>query len=240
MKTNSVEKEKHNSVIGRQTGDFKVISVCNGKNKSKSFNCQCVYCGQIKEYSYFSIYNSPHCNCHEEQVSSYGYKQIGNDYALYIPYKDIFMEVLIDAEAYSKISKYNWRILFRDDKPKGIVTTIDQKLISMGSVVLGVYTSVDSDYRIISLNKNPLDNRKSNLALVTTSDQAAYRRISKSNISGHKGVCRRNSVTNPWQAYIKVNSERIHLGCFPTYEEAVAAREQAEQKYFKYKYVEEN
>lgn len=46
-----------------------------------------------------------------------------------------------------------------------------------------------------------------------------------------KGVTWRDRILNPWQAKIRVNGERIHLGSFATEEEASEAYKQAATKY---------
>lgn len=53
----------------------------------------------------------------------------------------------------------------------------------------------------------------------------------KNNRSGHKGVWWDNR-RGMYQAYIQVHGKRIHLGRYYTYEDAVKARERAEEEYF--------
>ena len=55
--------------------------------------------------------------------------------------------------------------------------------------------------------------------------------LPKNNTSGHKGLywCNGRSM---WEAYITVHGNRIHLGRFVKYTDAVKAREQAEDEYF--------
>ena len=58
------------------------------------------------------------------------------------------------------------------------------------------------------------------------------RRINKNNTSGHCGVSFSKSK-NKWVAYIKVQRKNINLGTFSTKEEAIKARINGEEKYFK-------
>lgn len=63
-----------------------------------------------------------------------------------------------------------------------------------------------------------------------------FGRISKktparNNTSGHTGVSQ-NKKTGLWHAYISVHYRHIRLGEYAKYEDAVAAREAAERKYF--------
>lgn len=55
--------------------------------------------------------------------------------------------------------------------------------------------------------------------------------VSKNNKSGRAGVWY-NVKRDEYQAYIVVQYKKIHLGLFKNYAEAVAAREEAEHKYF--------
>ena len=54
----------------------------------------------------------------------------------------------------------------------------------------------------------------------------------KNNTSGHKGVSW-NKSHGKWQAYIGVHHKCIKLGYFTDIEEAIKARMEAEEKYFK-------
>lgn len=89
-----------------------------------------------------------------------------------------------------------------------------------------------SNYIVIHINKDGLDNRRSNLLLVTRTEKQQLNKIPKNNKSGTKGVwfCKDR---NKWQAQITINNKQKSLGRFNTYEEAVQARLLAEQQYYK-------
>lgn len=72
----------------------------------------------------------------------------------------------------------------------------------------------------------------SNCRWATRNEQARNTRLSTINTSGHKGVTK-NRENNKWRARISVNGKRIWLGTFDTFDEAVEARKQGEQKYWK-------
>ena len=67
------------------------------------------------------------------------------------------------------------------------------------------------------INRDPLDNRKDNLRIVTK--------------SGIAGVCW-DKDANKWRATIRYKYKLIHLGRFDTLEEATKARKDAEEEYF--------
>lgn len=84
------------------------------------------------------------------------------------------------------------------------------------------------------INGDKLDNRKSNLRVVTPQiNQVNRKKLSKANKSGVRGVDRYSMTSkNPWRAQITVNHRNIYLGLYPTIEAATAARRAAEVEYF--------
>lgn len=81
------------------------------------------------------------------------------------------------------------------------------------------------------ISLDTLDNRKSNLRICTW-QQNNFNKISYShNTSGFRGVIWRKD-RNRWMAQISVNKHNIYLGVFKNIEGAIAARKEAEEKYF--------
>jgi len=76
------------------------------------------------------------------------------------------------------------------------------------------------------------DNRISNLREATNSQNGKNLGLSKANTSGVKGVSF-EKYTNRWKATIRVEGKSISLGRFGSIEDAVLARKNAEQHYFK-------
>ena len=89
--------------------------------------------------------------------------------------------------------------------------------------------STDIDH--IHGKESKYDNRKSNLRVVTHSQNGMNRDLQSNNTSGVVGVSW-FAKTNQWRAHIMVNRKFIHLGLFDKFEDAVKARKQAEEKYF--------
>lgn len=83
------------------------------------------------------------------------------------------------------------------------------------------------------INRDKLDNRKSNLRIGTQRDNSRNRSIAVDNTSGVTGVWKdKNAITNKWVAEIMVNRKKISLGRYETLEEAAKIRRKAEEKYF--------
>ena len=65
-----------------------------------------------------------------------------------------------------------------------------------------------------------------------TSLSGIQRKIPKTNKSGTKGV-HLVKKTNKWKATISFKGEMIYIGCFSNKQDAINARKEAEEKYFK-------
>lgn len=76
-----------------------------------------------------------------------------------------------------------------------------------------------------------LDNRRSNLRRATQRQNSRNRQLGRNNTSGYKGVSwhKRQGV---WLGRIKVDGRQIHLGCFPTAEQAAEAYNAAAIEHF--------
>lgn len=81
------------------------------------------------------------------------------------------------------------------------------------------------------INRDKLDNRWSNLRVVTKLQNNLNKGIQKNNKSGAVGVVK--TKNNTYIAQIGTNGNKIYLGTFDTMEAAVTARAIAEIKYFK-------
>ena len=84
----------------------------------------------------------------------------------------------------------------------------------------------DQSNSIDHINRNPLDNRVSNLRIVTNSENAQ----NKKNVKGYY-YCKERKC---YYAQIKLNYKRIYLGRFDTEIEARNAYLKAKEKYHKY------
>lgn len=86
------------------------------------------------------------------------------------------------------------------------------------------------------INRNPLDNRKSNLRVVTMQGNARNRdyknkKIASDNKSGYTGVYW-SKQHEKWWCEINYNKNREYLGMFDLKKDAISARRTAEDKYF--------
>lgn len=110
---------------------------------------------------------------------------------------------------------------YRQIKILGVVYPLHRVI----SKVFGILT--DESLQVDHINGDGLDNRISNLRVVTQKENNRNRRIPSINTSGVIGV---NIVsgTGKWQARIGTGSGRKHLGYFDDFDDAVKARRNAE------------
>ena len=92
---------------------------------------------------------------------------------------------------------------------------------------LGEWPKLDIDH----INRNRSDNRIANLREVTHKQNLQNAGKYSHNTSGHTGVYWLKQ-SSKWRAHIKHNYKYIHLGCFTTIEDAIAARKAAEKLYW--------
>lgn len=81
------------------------------------------------------------------------------------------------------------------------------------------------------INKNSLDNRRSNLRLATISSNIRNGTLRKNNKSGFLGVSW-DRFYKKWVSQIMVKRKHIFLGRYSDLKEAIKARELAEIKYY--------
>ena len=74
------------------------------------------------------------------------------------------------------------------------------------------------------------DNKIINLRQVSRRENGRNIALSKTTISGVLGVCQ-NKPAESWRAHITIDRKLVHLGTFPTIEQATAARKEAEKKH---------
>lgn len=136
-------------------------------------------------------------------------------------------EFYFDLEDYDLIRDYCWSI-----NKNGYVVSIDKdtrKTILLHRIVINCQDNLMPDH--IHGKGTRYDNRKSNLRIATKQQNGMNAALSKNNTSGVTGVIW-HKRDNVWQARIKVNYKYIHLGYFNSFEDAVKARKEAEEKYF--------
>ena len=132
---------------------------------------------------------------------------------------------MFDIDDYEKVSKYHWY-----EENNGYIRSSSKKKedrFHLHRLIMGFPDGMNIDH----INHDTFDNRKSNLRIVTVSQNAMNHILGNKNTSGITGVVWVKNRNN-WKAEIKLNGETIYLGSFDKFEDAVKARKEAEEKYF--------
>lgn len=127
--------------------------------------------------------------------------------------------VSIDFEDVELIYKYKWHV----DTHNYLVTYINKKKVYFHRLIMKAELNETTDH----INRNPLDNRRQNLRLITYSFNEFNKRLQSNNLSGYRGITKCNT-RNKWRSYITKNGKQTHLGYYDSIEDALKARLEAE------------
>lgn len=132
---------------------------------------------------------------------------------------------LIDKDIFEKIIDGVYRLRVKYDR------TIKNFYIYTGRMYKGrwevkalhrVITNCPSGKAVDHINRNPLDNRLSNLRICTAKENNNNRGVRVDNKVGHSGISY-NSKTRRYTVRVTENSKRRYIGSFNTKEEAISA-----------------
>lgn len=193
-------------------------------SKKKSFwRCQCE-CGVVKSVDAYHLKTGrvKSCGClnleNHKKHNQYEQKNecvlicIGNQSAI------------IDKDDYEKVSKIYWK-LNACGYPEGWKNS---KRIRLHQLIVG---NIATEMVIDHINNNKLDARKVNLRVVTKSQNSMNRTPYQKLGTGYPGV-NFNKRENKYKSRIMVDGKSIFLGTFVNINDAINARQKAEEKYF--------
>lgn len=201
----------------------------NGRHRVR-WHCRCD-CGEECEVIADNLLRghtlSCGCFCKEQTSNSHIKSNCYIDNGEYIVAKiNGEVEFLLDSNDKWALDDYCWCIT-NDGYLRAYIRG-ENKFIFLHRLIMNCN---DKNCDIDHINGNPLDNRKSNLRIVTRSQNNMNRKTQSNNTSGISGVCFNNHAKK-WQAQIKINNINIYLGSFDNFSDAVSARKAAEEKYF--------
>lgn len=222
----------NNDIVGMKFGRLTVLEkgkthITKGGNYMATYICKCD-CGNIKTIKRTNLVsgNTKSCGClHKEVIKDIGNNNkkintydLTGEYGVGYTLKE--EEFYFDLEDYELIKGYTWNIA------TGYVRSDSYK--SRTNFHRLVMNCNDKNMDVDHINHNTIDNRKSNLRIVSRS-QNQMNSIQRKNKTGVKGISKNGKR---WVASIQVNKKRIYLGIFKNFDDAVKARKQAEEKYF--------
>ena len=222
---------------GNKYGRLTVICIDEEKSYPKHifYKCRCD-CGNSEMITVgvnnLRSGNTISCGCFmREQIvrSNIKNKKIINTYDLSNYYGICYSsntgdKILFDLEDYNKIKDYCWEIKKGNGSYKRATTTINGKIVTMAYVITKVK-------RLDHIDRNPLNNQKSNFRNATYQQNSSNRSRQVNNTSGVTGVTYENDRSK-WKAFICFNRKTIRLGSFDDFNEAVKVRLIAEKEYF--------
>lgn len=206
-------------MVGVKVGRWTVLREIR-KNGKKYYECRCD-CGTVKEVYYRSLESgvSQSCGClrgdlQKERAADLTGQRFGKLFVLRCdPGKDGYWICECDCGNRKSI--------------RGTSLTKKNGTRSCGCDQRKV--AAETGRRTVAENAREQITR--NMAYRTNFQVIESRELPENNTSGHKGVWW-DAKREMWQAYIQVHRQRKFLGRYHEYEDAVKARELAEEKYF--------
>lgn len=131
--------------------------------------------------------------------------------------------LIIDKEDFKKVIRYKWHF-----HKLGYVEShnVENKRVYIHRYI----TNAPKGKIVDHINRNKLDNRKSNLRICTQSENLRNASIRSDNTSGYIGINWLEWLKK-WRAYINKNGKQINLGVFSNKKLAIKARKRAEKIY---------
>ena len=131
--------------------------------------------------------------------------------------------IIADVDDKELLSKNSWCL-----RNGYAVANINHKVVPMHRVIMGLESG---DKRIVDhINRNPQDNRKCNLRFCTQKENSRNTSLCRKHHStGHIGI--QITPYGKYNARIEADGKHHHIGNFDTLEEAIAARNAAEDYY---------
>lgn len=143
-----------------------------------------------------------------------------NDFRFLIKSKHGIFEVIVDNEDTEAALSRKWSITKTNNYIR-VEARINKKCVRFHRYLLGV---TDKNIEIDHINRNPLDNRRSNLRIA--SREQNMRNVtfkSRPNKTGYIDVYKSNQK---YCACISINDKTFHIGRYETPEQAAIARDQ--------------
>ncbi len=128
-------------------------------------------------------------------------------------------DTLVDDDDYNKYSKHNWWLNCNGYTYRQVQNNYKVKTIFLHRIVAETPEGLDTDH----INRNKLDNRRSNLRVVTRSQNMLNINPTKSNRSGYVGVSL-HKKSGRWRAYVTINGKQKSFGYYKTPNDAYEAR----------------
>lgn len=126
---------------------------------------------------------------------------------------------LVDDEDFEMLSQWKWHCSAIGYAVRSVwAPTTPGESVRMHRQILGLVAGDGQE--VDHFDENKLNNQKSNLRLVSRSENSRNQNRTKRSVSGWRGVCRCDSLSTPWRAQLCLHGKSIHGGCYRTPEMA--------------------
>lgn len=132
---------------------------------------------------------------------------------------------LIDNDDYWYLKQYRWTI-----SKQGYVRAVKMKNYKQKTVLMHRIIMCPEDGQVVDhANRNPLDNRKSNLRLASKGQNS----VNKPKVKGHKSKYKGVTFSHgKWRAFLTKDNKYVHIGTYKTEQEAALAYNKEIVKHF--------
>lgn len=168
------------------------------------------------------------------------YRIIGDEVVIYLKCKGIKLETIINLADLEKADSFDgtWHAQFDPDINNYYVAGNAKKDGRYFKVLLHrMLCDAPKGMVVDHINRNSMDNRRSNnLRVITDAQNKQNTQRRRNSCSQYRGVTKQSGK---WIARIKVNGKRMYLGSFHCELQAAKAAKDARLKYFPYTVEEE-
>lgn len=223
-----------NDLTGQRFGKLVALeghSEQRGSKKRIYWKCLCD-CGNISYIVADSLRNgtSRSCGCSKKEFFAQSKKR-SNEYVIDGDVAKVYTrkgtEFLVDTDDLNRVLKICWV-----ERKGGYICgkNMDtRKVVNLHRYILNL--NENDKVFVDHINRNPLDNRKSNLRTCTCAENTRNKKTLKSNKVGVNGVSYIKE-RKKWLARIMKDGVLYELGAYVNIEDAIKARKEAEIKYY--------
>lgn len=213
-------------MAGQKYGRLTAIELDRIENNHTFWKCRCD-CGNIVAVDRSRLRSGKTKSCGCFKLETIRKQRRHNEYEIVDGYVKVKLSdteyMFCDIDDWEKLKKHHWYVNAVGYAAGGT---------SRNGVFLFHKKVTNTTSEIVDhINMNKLDNRKCNLRIVDKKVNSINRGLQSNNTTGYKGVYY-NKRDKTWSARVTVAGKTIHLGTFPTKEEAIAARQAGEEKYY--------